>query len=56
MPLTGKFVDIAQVFIWLRLISFYLGVDKEGWQLDREPWWFEHSFVIIARFLSRRGC
>ena len=48
MALTGKFVYMAHHFILLWLNPFELRVDMERW-------WLEHSFVIVAGLLVRRG-
>ena len=40
---------MAHQVIWLRLNPFDLRIDREGW-------WFEHSCVIVAGSLVRRGC
>ena len=48
LALTGIFVYMAHHFILLRLNPFDLGV-------DREPWWFDHSFLIVLILLVSRG-
>ena len=49
MVVTGKFVYMVHLLILLWLNPFDLSV-------DRDEWWFEHSFVIVASLLVRRGC
>ena len=48
IPLTVKFVYIANHFILLWLNSFDLSVESEGW-------WFEHSVSYLRVFLSAEG-
>ena len=45
---TGKFVYKAHHFILLRLNSFGVRFDSEGW-------WFEHSMSFLRVFLSAEG-
>ena len=50
MSFTGKLVYIAHHFIFLRLITFDLRVDREGW-------WFSYSMgVIVGDLVVSRGC